>query len=762
MKHRIFTLVIILSTHLAVFGQTYTGVVADADGGKVLPGASVRLYGKDNKYINGIATDAAGRFSVKTSGKAYKVVVTFVGYQRYMRKDSLGLPETIGHIGLQNGHLLKEVVANSSMRKQNIDTDEYLITDSLRKGTLNAFQLLEKLPGMRHDWVKDNISVDGEDDVVLIVDGIEKPVKYISKLNPKRIRSVEVQHYPVGKYSEHAVVVNIKLTERYRGWDFSPTYIGGYRTIGDTSYGGPDIPFTYTIDKWNIYGLLSPSYLNRRDGKSLETVYDGKFEKKSDQIDESNPNKIDKRFTGKLMVGADYNLSKNHRLSFMGNLKYKDVDAYEFYNLIYAEGGKTERRYQRSADRYYTQDHTMGLFYKGKIGGKMGVNSDLSYNYYQIKDKRTYTETGSADNLNWTKGRKDYVRYYVNVSSQLSDKLNFFVDYAITWRRYDNSDRITGSGIYHSNSNRNRASLALTYKPLDNFSIRTGLGVDNMNDNNTSGSINHTSWQPRGWIFWKPFKKITFRTTYDCQTSYPSLDLLSTNEYKVDTWITHQGNPFLRQSVMHNINSQVTIDKWFTFRYMLGIYNDVINNIYSFKNDGMIKESYFNADRKRSIFGLNGYYNLGGGVGLYADVKYGIDMLKNKAVGCDVKEHFWTVSADLDYTIKPLKLQTRCSYYYLNSMVPKFQGKESMRQNLLSLSFMRTFLKGRMPVTFVTMIPFVKRDYTTINLGAYRSRTDYTDGMGSSLGVHFVVAYYFSGGKSTKRSRNSIVTDKEK
>lgn len=762
---RIILTIFLTAIILSSFAQQYKGAVVDDANGEPLVGATVQLFNKDNVYVVGTLTDSDGNFTAKTPQKACKVTVSFVGYERVVLSDSLGISNELGVIKLKSGTMLGEVVVSADLRKQSLDTDSYLITDSLRKGTASTSQLLEKLPGVRRDWFTDEITINGESDVVLIVNGVEKPAEYIKNINPKRIQHVDITYNPSGKYQDHAILVNLRQKEDYVGWDFSPKTRNAYFLNTDNAYFSVNhAPFTYTYNQWNFYASVDYDVVDRKNAKSMESNYQDRIIKKTGELDMSRPTEREREYEPSATMGVDYVISDNHRLSVQASGIWNTSRNGTLYDLTLYEDGTQNMIQQLTRNDYESDDYTVGLFYQGKLGN-VSLNSDISYNNYSVDELNLYQETGTLGSENLTHGHKDYVRYYLNVGFPIGKKVNVSTDYALTWRKYDNTWQETGGEIYHSINNRNRVGLTVAYNPTKSFGIRAGVGWNNMKDKSNSGNTDHTAWEPGGWIYWKPYRNVTFRSYYNCFTIYPSLDNLSTNSYAVDEWITHVGNPHLKPSVYHSINNILAIDKWFTLSYRFERNDGAIETCYDTNDDGAFTRTFFNGDKTKHTLTLDGRYTLAKGLQWGVNLRQSWETLKNSEYDCDEKGHAFMIITDLNYTVPVWDLNTRLCYMYNRSKYPVFQGEDEWGMNSFSLVFAKNFLKGRMPVVLHFAIPVDKMNdkrYTETSLQGYRIRNYYSDINNSSFAVMLSVQFNLSGGKSTRKRNNNWVKDAEK
>lgn len=159
---------------VTTMAEGYSGKIISGNKLQGLADATIQLF-NNNVFVGGCKSKTDGSFSVNTSQKATRISVSYVGLESYTRKDSLGLPENLGVIALSTHNVgLKEVTVTGTLKQETYNKDIYLITDSMRKGTASSGQLLEKIPGFLRDWENDKLRVNGEEDIVLLVNDVEK------------------------------------------------------------------------------------------------------------------------------------------------------------------------------------------------------------------------------------------------------------------------------------------------------------------------------------------------------------------------------------------------------------------------------------------------------------------------------------------------------------------------------------------------------------------------------------------------------------
>lgn len=262
--------------------ENYHGKVMSMDNRQAISEATIQFF-NDNVFIGGGKSALDGTFSVSTPKRATKISVSYVGMETFVKNDSLGIPEDLGDICLNTfGISLGEVTVKGSLRRQSYDKDIYLITDSLRKGTSSSAQLLEKIPGVLRDWENDNLRVDGQTDIVVLVNQVERDRNYAMRLNPKRVKQVEIIHNPTGKYEGRVILINISLYDDYIGWELTPytTLSYGKNDMNKEEVGGT---YTYSVNKLSLSLSSAMTNNTRWESYDFERKYGEHFERSRTQ-----------------------------------------------------------------------------------------------------------------------------------------------------------------------------------------------------------------------------------------------------------------------------------------------------------------------------------------------------------------------------------------------------------------------------------------------------------------------------------------------
>ena len=93
-----------------------------------------------------------------------------------------------------------------------LDKEVELVTAKMRTGAANTSDVLDRIKGLSYDRYNNSIKVDGDDNVIILVNGLEKNQEYIKNLSPDRIKEVEVIRNPSGRYAleGYSAIINVR------------------------------------------------------------------------------------------------------------------------------------------------------------------------------------------------------------------------------------------------------------------------------------------------------------------------------------------------------------------------------------------------------------------------------------------------------------------------------------------------------------------------------------------------------------------------
>lgn len=324
---------------------TVTGKVLDANLQQPLPYVNVVIKDVNQKIITGGITNEDGSFSVSQipAGKSI-VSIEFLGYKTETKSIEISNNNkniNLGTINLsESAENLDEVtlVAETSTIQQKIDRKVITIGKDLQTAGANASDIMNNIPSVNVDQQTGSISLRGNENVRVMVDGklSNVPIAQLLKQIPSTaIKSIELITNPSAKYNPEGMsgIINIKLHKN--------TKLGfnGNLNVGLTNevYAkfNSSIDLNYRNGKFNFYG----SYGNNI-GKYDNFGYISQSNDNSRQDFQFYNNNKSHLFK----VGVDYYLNDNNTLSFFTNQNIFEGNSIGTTNLSFPDQNLYQRQ----------------------------------------------------------------------------------------------------------------------------------------------------------------------------------------------------------------------------------------------------------------------------------------------------------------------------------------------------------------------------------------------------------------------------------
>ncbi|WP_282031493.1 outer membrane beta-barrel family protein [Winogradskyella eximia] len=328
MKHFLLMLVLVSSTiisaqpnsNLDIKNGSVSGRVIDAELNEPLPYVNIIIKDAANKIITGGITNNDGTFKIENIPEGNVLVsIQFVGYKTLDKSITIGKGNykvDIGDIKLEEEATgLDEVtiVADVSTIQQKVDRKVITIGKDLQTAGANASEIMNNLPSVSVDQQSGAISLRGNQNVRVMVDGklSNIPAEQLLKQIPSTsIKSIELITNPSAKYNPEGMsgFINIVLHKN--------TQIGfnGNINVGlaydiEPKFNG-SIDANYRNGKFNLYGSYSNSV-----SKNANYGYINRIEQEIQQnFDILNNNK-----SNLFKAGLDYYLNDKNTISVFTN-----------------------------------------------------------------------------------------------------------------------------------------------------------------------------------------------------------------------------------------------------------------------------------------------------------------------------------------------------------------------------------------------------------------------------------------------------------
>ena len=199
----LFILMLVAVTAMAQ-ERTITGTVTSSDDKLPIPGVSVRVKGTQA----GTVTDANGKYSIKTASASATLEFSYIGY--VLQSRVVGTSTSINVALVSDSKVLTEVVVTAlGITRQKKDLGYAATTVTSKEITqaksVNAVNGLQgKVSGMNitttNSGVFENVKINlrgirsltGNNNPLLLLDGVQSDINYLSSVNPNDIESVNV------------------------------------------------------------------------------------------------------------------------------------------------------------------------------------------------------------------------------------------------------------------------------------------------------------------------------------------------------------------------------------------------------------------------------------------------------------------------------------------------------------------------------------------------------------------------------------------
>jgi outer membrane receptor protein involved in Fe transport len=319
-----------------------TGTVVDKDANVPIEFANVVIIDPaTSKAVDGTVCDTDGKFVLLLIPGAYKMSVSFVGYE----STTIDLPVTqkkdkvdLGSIKLSmSPKILQEVTVEGKKLpiEEKIDRMVYNAeNDQTTKGG-DASDVLKRVPMLSVD-IDGNVSLRGSTNVLVLINNKPSTITAnsvadaLKQIPADMIKTVEVITSPSSKYDAEgsAGIINIILKKNtLEGVFFAADATGGNRGSAlnlSANYREGKMAFSLTASQRATYNLVS-NFLNEQTTKvSGDTL---------SNIQRSN--NIGNGVNSQYLFGWDYDINSKNKLSV--TLRYGEQDQKQYQNDLFTQ-----------------------------------------------------------------------------------------------------------------------------------------------------------------------------------------------------------------------------------------------------------------------------------------------------------------------------------------------------------------------------------------------------------------------------------------
>jgi hypothetical protein len=765
-----------------------SGQMKDQETKENLPYSKVIVLNNRDSVIAVGITDEKGFFKIPVNPGRYSLVMSSYGYHNdtvssgIVREDSF-----LGVFKLNKKFLnLEEMVVFASSRTESLDKDVQLVTSELRKGATAAKDVLNKIIGISYDDYSGTLKVDGDEKIMILVNGVEKSQEYIQNLHPDRLLKVEITRDPGGRYGleGYAAIVNVILKTNYKGTE---VYMEEMQLVDINTerknlqlligaFGGT---YNYTRDNLNIYAGL------RFQRKQFEITTESRTEYADgfvvlENAETSYPNADILEYEARYNLGFDYRINPKHILSFESNIEAlpmgQETSSFKYLTQVYSNDSLTDQ-YRFSSDANSKKwDTYNSLFYVGEFNKFNKLNINYTYsNYRDFVTNNTWQEEAymrEETGIN----KKQYSRFYAEFDHIFSPKTNFQIGYGNTWRELNNiyavnqtdissAETFTFSNDFRLSDMRHKLYSNFMWKMSDKFEMRVGIATETSSPRAVGKKLNYQIYQPLFDLKYDISKNANVTFKYRVSSEYPTIAQTNPFVSQVTPRITSTGNPFLRPSTTHRFSLRLNIlQGLIALEPYLHYSTNTIATIGDLGSDAMFHNRFENVEMYQRMGGKLNFkkYFKKRNILVKSDVEVFQATIESSSGVNSFAD--WRANADLLYIFPKSGAVLGLKYQHHQVKHISGLGYNKGGIDFWMLLYKQPLFKKKASLMFGYFLPVTLG--ANFNQGAYVQTTGFTrqtDNNVSLVKNMFILefSYRFSSGKKVKKEQKNIDQESE-
>ena len=620
-----------------------SGKVIDANTKEALPYVNIIVKDMSNNILTGGITDEKGNFVIKKIPEGNsKVEIQFIGYKTVTksitvnskkRKLSLGtIPLSEDSTNLEE----VEVRAETSTIVQKVDRKVINVGKDLTAAGTTASELLNNVQSVSVDSQTGNISLRGNENVRVLVDGKPSniPVAQLLKQIPSSsIKSVELITNPSAKYNPEGMsgIINIVLNKN-ANMGFNGSLDTGFTMGHYVRYNG-STNMNYKTGKVNFFANYG-----HNSGKSLNFGY----------VNRPGTNNQDFRFINDntshlLKVGADIYLDKKNTLSFYTSQNWFDSNT--FGNAIITLNNGTVFENSPNSQISESKNETYNVNYKHDINDK-GENIEFEATYSENNAPNLldndFLQNTQPDYENDISNLRKNVLLNLDYTNPITDKTK--VELGLEYRKNftENTNKTTQVGFNNSSFDYDRkiisgyvnlghqfgkVSMQLGTR-IEQFEVDANFNVDGTGSKNIKDYI--FTFYPSAFFTYNPSEKNQWQLSYSRRVDRPNIQQVN----PIREWST----PLITSIGNENLTPQFTNSLELNYTRKIKNGSLTFGTFYRKINDVISRVTYADPSDVNNVRQILSYAN-------FEDTdSYGLEFSANYKVN-----NWWRINSSMDF-----------------------------------------------------------------------------------------------------------------
>ncbi|MBN2892394.1 MAG: outer membrane beta-barrel protein [Bacteroidales bacterium] len=421
-KILIFTILLFITTINA--NSQIKGVIVDSLSSDLMQYCTVSITDSSDFLVAIAVSDNLGNYNIICNETGfYNLRINFTGYKTFNKEIKINsFPFILDTITLNPDYKeIDKITIQSKTNYYKEIADKTIVTlnEQTIKSKPNVFQSLKTIPGIEVDTKTRNISVFGNNNTLILINGIIKTSYDISELKTKDIFKIEIITNPGAKYnSEYTAVINI-ITKNILQKGFSATI--NTECYVPFIYNFTDLKLEYGFNKLKLFASYHLFLRRSSEINSIITHYNI-----YEIIDTTKDNGQREQINHFIKIGIDYFINQKNFFSVFTTIGYYKQKIPSSYSMaLYVNNIKENSSNLNKTNNSFNIGNNYSIYFNHSFNEKSKFNIYASYNrtslnnsllssgylfneYYYHKYDLSYMKNSFFAESNFTTVLKDY------------------------------------------------------------------------------------------------------------------------------------------------------------------------------------------------------------------------------------------------------------------------------------------------------------------------------------------------------------------
>jgi outer membrane receptor protein involved in Fe transport len=556
-----------------------TGKVIDKTLQQPIPYVTIAVKKQSGEIITGGVTDDNGDFRIEDIPEGKSMVnIQFMGYKIYSTEIEISRGNRnidLGNIYLEEDIAALDevtVVAERSTIQQKLDRKVITIGKDLQTAGPTASDIMNNLPSVNVDQQTGALSLRGNQNVRVMVDGklTNVPVAQLLKQIPSTsIKQIELITNPSAKYNPEGMsgIINIVLHKNVNIGFNGNASVG--LTYEEQAKFNSSLDMNYRNGKINLFGNWGH---NTSKNENFGNIFrpDDNSEQLFEFLDNSRSNLV--------KAGIDFYLNDKNTISFFTNQNFFDGGTEGITNIVYYDDSTLNQMqdFLQKRDNLSSQYNFNYKLDFDKEGHHIELESD--FNKFNGDENANFMFTGASflddymDFVDTNRERLTVNLDYVNplnetTKLEIGAEARLFetnLEYRSTGQSFNSNGELIPTPDTDFDYKRDIYSAYVTYgKSFDKWSVQVGARLETVDvkaDTNAVRSFTNDYLQvyPSAFVTYTPSEANQFQVSYSRRVDRPGLSQVNPIREWSTPLISSFGNTSLEPQFTNSIEANYT------------------------------------------------------------------------------------------------------------------------------------------------------------------------------------------------------------